>query len=741
MLPTPDPGPKPGPDYLPAILPPHRATVLAPVAVPAALATNPDPIALLKALRRRWPLALAAGLLCAVVTTALAYLVIPPAKYTARALLHVSSVRPRIMLPDHELVPEYGAYQRTQLTFVKSRLVLNAALKREDVAKLPVITRQVDPIEWLEKELQVDFANGSEILRISMSGQEAAVPMALVNAVTQAYLDEVVDDEGKRRRDRYDLLKQTWRNYQESLREKRKELRRLTEQAGSDDKKTVANIQQLELERLGRVESELARVQSELRNLRVEARVLEEERALNTSEVTPAMIEQEIARDHSIEVLHARVERAERGISQNARLVRSPNDPILVKYRQELAAAKADLAAQYKKLGPIIAAQLREKMHSDLGARGALLQERIKILSGIEAVMKDDVKRLSERSRSMSQTTVDLFSIQDEIGSADEIAKKVGAEIETLNLELQAPPRIRLVEKAALPRTKDELRPLKMSGMAGLGAFALVLAGVSFWEFRSRRIDSADQVVYGLGMNLVGTLPVLPGRNRMARLKDAENQRWQNLLIESVDAARTALLHVARTESIRVVMVASALGGEGKTSLSSHLATSLARAGRRTLLIDGDLRRPSAHRLFDLPVGPGFSEVLRDEAQFDDVIRPTLASGVWLVPAGESDSRSIQALASQDLRGLFDQLKDRFDFIVIDSSPVLPVADALLIGQHADAVLFSIMRNVSRFPKVHAAYQRMSSLGIRMLGAIVTGAQTELYGSEYQYVIRARNTA
>jgi capsular exopolysaccharide synthesis family protein len=276
--------------------------------------------------------------------------------------------------------------------------------------------------------------------------------------------------------------------------------------------------------------------------------------------------------------------------------------------------------------------------------------------------------------------------------------------------------------------------------MAGFGAFALVLAGVSFWEFRSRRIDSADQV-YGLGMNLVGTLPILPGRNRLARLKEAESVRWQNLMIESVDAARTALLHVARTESLRVVMVASALGGEGKTSLSSHLATSLARAGRRTLLIDGDLRRPSAHKLFDLPVGPGFSEVLRDEARFDDVIRPTLASGVWLVPAGESDSRSIQALAFQDLRSLFDQLKDRFDFIVIDSSPVLPVADALLIGQHADAVLFSIMRNVSRFPKVHAAYQRMASLGIRMLGAIVTGEQTELYGSEYHYVIRSRNTA
>ncbi len=70
---------------------------------------------------------------------------------------------------------------------------------------------------------------------------------------------------------------------------------------------------------------------------------------------------------------------------------------------------------------------------------------------------------------------------------------------------------------------------------------------------------------------------------------------------------------------------------------------------------------------------------------------------------------------------------------------MLPVADALLIGQHVDAVLFSILRDVSRLPKVHAAYQRLASLGIRMLGAIVTGAQTDHYGSEYQYVVRSRD--
>ena len=106
----------------------------------------------------------------------------------------------------------------------------------------------------------------------------------------------------------------------------------------------------------------------------------------------------------------------------------------------------------------------------------------------------------------------------------------------------------------------------------------------------------------------------------IARLETEKDRYWQNLLLESVDATRTMLVHAARTGSHRVVMITSAVGGEGKTSLSSYLATSLARSGLRTLLVDADLRSPSIHRLFDLPVAPGLSELLRGEVDLADAI-------------------------------------------------------------------------------------------------------------------------
>jgi succinoglycan biosynthesis transport protein ExoP len=201
-----------------------------------------------------------------------------------------------------------------------------------------------------------------------------------------------------------------------------------------------------------------------------------------------------------------------------------------------------------------------------------------------------------------------------------------------------------------------------------------------------------------------------------------------------VDAARTMLMHIAHQEKIQIVMITSALAGEGKTSLASHLAASLARAGRRTILVDSDLRRPTLHRLFDLSRGPGLSELLREENNLAAVIRDTAIPNLRLLSAGQADAVALQALAFDGLPKLFEQLRQEYEFIVVDSCPVLPVADSLLVGQHVDAVIFSLLRQVSRLPRVHAAYQRLAVLGIRMLGAVVNGTNSDHYPADYHYL-------
>jgi len=109
-------------------------------------------------------------------------------------------------------------------------------------------------------------------------------------------------------------------------------------------------------------------------------------------------------------------------------------------------------------------------------------------------------------------------------------------------------------------------------------------------------------------------------------------------------------------------------------------------------------------------------------------------NGVPLSPPDEQEIRSaLQALAKDGARTIFEKLKGEYDFIVVDSHPVLPATDSLLIGQHVDAVLLAVLRDVSQTPKVYAACQRLTSLGIRVLGAVVNGTQQDVYGNAYQY--------
>jgi capsular exopolysaccharide synthesis family protein len=258
---------------------------------------------------------------------------------------------------------------------------------------------------------------------------------------------------------------------------------------------------------------------------------------------------------------------------------------------------------------------------------------------------------------------------------------------------------------------------------------------VAWLEFRARRIQSTEEVVLGLGMRVVGAVPTLPpqSRFRFIGVEDAVDLTGHNL-VESIDGIRTMLLRNAAMEGTRVIMVTSAVSGEGKTTLASNLALSLARAGRRTLLVDCDLRRPSAHQLFEQTLQPGFSETLLREVDLADAIRPTTTDdNLRLLPAGQWDRQVIQELAKEGMEPLFDRLKEEFDFVVIDSHPVLPATDSLLIGQYVDAVIVSLMRDVSQAPRVYAACQRLATLGIRVFGAVVNGMPSEVYDNHYHY--------
>jgi len=331
---------------------------------------------------------------------------------------------------------------------------------------------------------------------------------------------------------------------------------------------------------------------------------------------------------------------------------------------------------------------------------------------------------------------VDLESMKEEIDSVDKLAQRLHdmAEVEAINVSSQ--PRVmRRGDTTEIKPTMKEPKRFAVAGAAGTGALALVFLLVAYWEFLARRIISGEDVAYGLGWRVVGAIPDLPNRHRRKAVAGADeaSKHWSSLLTESVDALRAVILRSARTEGLRTIMITSAVAGEGKTSVSCHLATSLARAGRKTILIDCDLRRPSVHQLFDMPVDPGLCDVLRGGVDLDGAMRSTVQKNLWLIPAGHCDNHSLEVLAQDGILPVLERLKEQFEFVLVDTSPVLPVSDVLLVGQHVDGVIFSVLSDVSRFPNVYTAYERLAGLGIRILGAVVNGVRQNRSGYAYQY--------
>ena len=174
----------------------------------------------------------------------------------------------------------------------------------------------------------------------------------------------------------------------------------------------------------------------------------------------------------------------------------------------------------------------------------------------------------------------------------------------------------------------------------------------------------------------------------------------------------------------RCVLITSAVGAEGKTSLASQLAARCANAGVSTLLIDCDLRRPSLNRVLDVPEGVGLTDILRGDAVLEDTLMPLGHLGCTLLPAGRPEANPARLILGQTIGPLLERLRRSYDVVIIDSPPVLPVPDALALGRFADGAVLATRYDVSRLRLVEQAHRTLTSVSIPVFGVVVNGVHS-----------------
>ncbi|MEJ7810646.1 MAG: polysaccharide biosynthesis tyrosine autokinase [Gemmatimonadaceae bacterium] len=204
-------------------------------------------------------------------------------------------------------------------------------------------------------------------------------------------------------------------------------------------------------------------------------------------------------------------------------------------------------------------------------------------------------------------------------------------------------------------------------------------------------------------------------------------------MTEAYVTLRTNLLFTQATTKLKTILVTSTAPKDGKTTVAANLARTLAQHGTRVLLVDCDLRRPRVHRMFGVQAKPGLADVLLDPQRLDEAIHRPGNRELYVLPAGASPPNASQLLSSGAMRELLDKLCATFDMVVLDSPPVLAVADASILAGLADGILFVVRAGSTERDNATGALQQLSAVGARVVGVVLNDPDAKVpeYGGYY----------
>jgi succinoglycan biosynthesis transport protein ExoP len=289
---------------------------------------------------------------------------------------------------------------------------------------------------------------------------------------------------------------------------------------------------------------------------------------------------------------------------------------------------------------------------------------------------------------------------------------------------------IAVVDPARVPETPSS--PNLLINLALALAVGLGLAAIT--TFALNQIDEGmrdpNLVVRILQIPLLGSVPSTEGGDTLADLQDAKSE-----LSEAYLSIRSNLAFSTDHGIPRALMITSTRAAEGKSTTSYALAMVLGRTGKRVLLIDADMRSPSMHEFAGLPNATGLSNYLAGADNWQEPLLETPSRGVTLLPAGPTPPSAAELLSSDRIVALIRQAREQFDHIVIDSPPILGLADAPLLTRAVEGTVFVIEADSVPIRGIKTSLARLQAVHAHVFGAVVTKLHTGLssYGYGYGY--------
>lgn len=281
---------------------------------------------------------------------------------------------------------------------------------------------------------------------------------------------------------------------------------------------------------------------------------------------------------------------------------------------------------------------------------------------------------------------------------------------------------VTVVDSALTPTAP--FKPSLSKNLQIAAALGLMLGiGLAFFlEYLDDSVQQPEDMERASHLPVLGVIPLIkPKRGQeSAALALLSHLDARSAFAEAYRSVRTALQFATREGAPRQFVVTSTMAKEGKSTTALALAINFAQTGQSVLLIDADLRSPSIHSLVDIDNSRGLSNFLSSNLPALSVVRPTSIPNLYVIPSGPPPPNPVELLSGPKLLGLLEEMGRRFPSVILDSPPVLGIADALVLGNQVGSVLFVVAAGATRKAHMRAALKRLRQASVAPIGALMT---------------------
>lgn len=653
--------------------------------------------------RNRWIV-----LACVVVALSAGFVYILNATpiFTSTSRIYVEQSGPKIIEDSQGIMTQSKNYLYTQAELLKSTPIVAAAIDQTGIRQLRSFSGMTNPTAYLKNALNVQVGKKDDILSVGFDSPYPAEAAQVVNTIVDAY---ITYNASQKKTSAGEVLKilQTQKDKAVAELDKKREMM-LAYQKENPALTFQTSQGNIILERLGKLSEALTT--AELKTVESRSAYEAVKQFMDNPEKLRQFIEAQRARNLYLT-----------GSSETARL-QSEKQTL----EMQLADAKKQLTADH----PAVAA-LADKI-KDLQSRMvdvdkqyadsllAVAAHDYTSAQESEKQIRDYFEKQRQEALSLNEKLLEYQVFQTDAQRAESLIAILDDRIKQVNVtEDTGALNISILEAAApadRPSKPQKPRILAMALVLGLmlgGGLSLVR------DWLDTRLRSADEIAAILGVPVLGTVPHMSQKESVA-------QRGRKVLLDSASGVaeayrtiRTSVFFGAPDGQAKTLLITSPAPGDGKTTLVSNLALSMAQAEQKTLIIDADIRKSRQHEVFGLSDKSGLTSVLAGRDRLESCIFKTEVGNLSVLPSGPEVPNPSEMLNSAAFNKMMQDLKARYDRIIIDSPPVMPVTDARILGALCDKTVLVLRAEKSTRKASQQARDGLLAVGSSLLGAVV----------------------